>query len=116
MVPVPFLAGDAVLWDSRLAHKTSEELPGQHVREVVYSAFLPDTPVNRIYAKVQASCLSTGRFPPSQAFGVAPLAKEGVKAMGGPDRASTDVTVPGWDPMALAELTPADASALLLDS
>eukprot|EP00035_Acanthoeca_spectabilis_P005771 m.117287 g.117287 ORF g.117287 m.117287 type:complete len:367 (-) comp13180_c0_seq1:2414-3514(-) len=116
MEAMHFDPGDAVLWDSRLAHKTADTLEGVAVREVVYTAFLPSTSENTAYATVQGRCLRDGRFPPSQAFGVAPLAKEGVGvAVGGPDRAASDAMVPGWNPKFLASLPERDRKALCLD-
>ena len=82
----------------------------------MYTAFLPRTESNAKYAAVQAKCLATGTFPPSQAFGVAPVAKEGAGAdrrTGGASRPHPTARVPGWDAAALAEL-PDDVRGLLL--
>ena len=44
---VPVEPGCAVLWDWRTPHQTAAEHPGPDTREVVYTSFLPDIPINR---------------------------------------------------------------------
>ena len=61
---VPVEPGCAVLWDWRTPHQTAAEHPGPDTREVVYTSFLPDIPINREYAEKQAAALLGGRYPP----------------------------------------------------
>ena len=42
-------AGAAVFWDWRLPHRNAKEHNGSVPREVVYTGFLPDIPLNRQY-------------------------------------------------------------------
>lgn len=55
-------AGSLVLWDSRLPHSTSDTLGGYDSREVVYSGFLPDIPLNRAYVTDQRGKLLSNRY------------------------------------------------------
>lgn len=82
---------------------------------MVYSAFLPETPENVGYAQVQGICLRRGRYPPSQQFGVAPMAKptgSGNAQSGGPERPSPSAVVPGWASDVLDTISSDDAELL----
>ena len=48
---VPYKSGSAILWDWRLPHANAKYNNSTIPREVIYTGFLPDTPVNRVYAK-----------------------------------------------------------------
>jgi len=51
--PVVAPRGSVVFWDGRIPHATAMHLSGSDTREVVYCGFLPDVPLNRLYAARQ---------------------------------------------------------------
>jgi hypothetical protein len=63
-VPVP--AGSAVFWDNRLPHANAYRHDGNVPRSVVYCSFLPDVPINRLYAEKQLQKWKEGRNPNEQ--------------------------------------------------
>jgi hypothetical protein len=87
--PLVYPPGSLVLWDWRLPHATAVSHPGPDTREVVYTSFLPDTPVNRQYAADQLAAFHRGVFPPDFA-----------RDRSGPKK------VPGWDPSILSTANP----------
>jgi len=64
VVPVEYEAGDAVIWDWRLPHRTEETHPGDDTREVVYSTFVADIPLNKEYILEQRKSFVGGKYPP----------------------------------------------------
>jgi hypothetical protein len=60
--------GDVVLWDWRTPHANSSVHDGDIPREAIYTNFLPDVPVNRIYAQVQLDHFERKLFPPDFAM------------------------------------------------
>ena len=61
---VQYGPGDAVLWDWRLPHGVALVHPGPDTREVVYTSFLPEIPINRAYVSKQWCCIEKGTYPP----------------------------------------------------
>ena len=57
-------AGSLVLWDNRLPHSTCNDLISDDTREVVYTGFLPNIPLNIKYATKQWD-LYNKKLPPS---------------------------------------------------
>jgi len=88
MRPVPYKPGDAVIWDWRLAHRITEDHPGSDTREVVYTSFFPDIPLNRNFVAHQLEAMKSGAYPPE-------FMREGNKGE----------IVPGWDTQVLRNLT-----------
>lgn len=65
LVTVQAPKGSLVCWDNRLPHATTKRLTGYDSREVVFTGFLPDTELNRMYVNEQASCMFRSLSPPS---------------------------------------------------
>ena len=63
--PVVAPAGSMVFWDNRLPHATASKLAGHDTREVVYTGFLPDVPLNRSYVSRQLAALRANKPPPA---------------------------------------------------
>lgn len=63
--PVVAPAGAMVFWDNRLPHATAAKLAGHDTREVVYTGFLPDVPLNRAYILRQLAAIRANRAPPA---------------------------------------------------
>jgi len=60
---VPYQAGSAVLWDWRIPHANARYNRSKRPREVIYTGFLPDVPINRAYAKDQREKYLANEFP-----------------------------------------------------
>eukprot|EP00475_Leptophrys_vorax_P007861 TRINITY_DN1499_c0_g2_i1.p1 TRINITY_DN1499_c0_g2~~TRINITY_DN1499_c0_g2_i1.p1 ORF type:complete len:351 (+),score=84.06 TRINITY_DN1499_c0_g2_i1:632-1684(+) len=56
--------GSLVFWDYRTPHMTTPQHKGQMTRKVIYANYLPDTSMNRRYAKDQLSCFESNSTPP----------------------------------------------------
>lgn len=65
--PVVAPRGSLVLWDNRMPHATAAKLAGSDTREVVYTGFLPDVPLNRAYCAQQLAAIRQNRPPPAYA-------------------------------------------------
>lgn len=63
--PVVAPAGSIVFWDNRLPHATSPHLSGCDTREVIYTGFLPDTELNRMYISKQLDAIKKNIIPPA---------------------------------------------------
>ena len=63
--PIDCAAGALVLFDNRLVHATCESLKSHDTREVVYCAFLPDTPLNQEYQRRQWAAVQANVTPPA---------------------------------------------------
>lgn len=63
--PVVAPAGSMVFWDNRLPHATASKLAGHDTREVVYTGFLPDVPLNRVYISKQLAAMRANKPPPA---------------------------------------------------
>jgi len=81
MRQIHYNPGDAVIWDWRLPHRITEDHPGTEPREVVYTSFFPDIPLNRRYVENQLEAMKTGKYPPE-------FSRD----------ENRDTIVPGWDP------------------
>lgn len=89
--PVIAPRGSLVLWDGRLPHMTAAKMTGSDTREVVYTGFLPDVPLNRAYCKKQLVAIRKNHPPPAYV------------------EATTETSDRNWDE---AQLTPAQARLL----
>jgi hypothetical protein len=63
--PVNSAAGSVVFWDNRLPHATAENLVSSDTREVLFTGYLPDIPLNLEYVQLQYSNFTKGLAPPS---------------------------------------------------
>jgi len=60
---IPYGTGSVICWDWRLPHANSQYNNGESPREVVYTGFLPDVPVNRRFSKAQYENYQKGALP-----------------------------------------------------
>lgn len=61
---IPARAGSAVFWDNRIPHANAYRNDSTEPRAVVYCSFLPDVPLNRVYARRQLVDYQN-RMPPT---------------------------------------------------
>lgn len=64
--PVLYPAGSMVAFDWRIPHANSARHVGEAPRQVSYCSFLPDVPVNRVYAQRQRERFVAGMQPDDQ--------------------------------------------------
>jgi ectoine hydroxylase-related dioxygenase (phytanoyl-CoA dioxygenase family) len=63
--PLIIPKGSLVCWDNRLPHATCQKLSGFDTREVVYTGFLPNTELNKIYIENQLKAIRSNHAPPA---------------------------------------------------
>ena len=68
---IPVRAGSAVFWDNRICHANAYTNESDVARAVVYCSFLPDVPVNRVYAEKQLEDYTKRKFPRDQWINIA---------------------------------------------
>jgi hypothetical protein len=61
--PIPYKAGDLILWDHRIPHANSMSNQTDRVREVVYLGFLPAVSLNESFARDQWERFQQGILP-----------------------------------------------------
>lgn len=64
--PVLYPAGSVVAFDWRIPHANAARHVGEAPRQVSYGSFLPDVPVNRVYAQRQRERFLAGMQPDDQ--------------------------------------------------
>lgn len=64
--PVLYPAGSVVAFDWRIPHANAARHVGEAPRQVSYGSFLPDVPVNRLYAQRQRERFLAGKQPDDQ--------------------------------------------------
>eukprot|EP00611_Tribonema_gayanum_P025613 TRINITY_DN5877_c0_g1_i2.p1 TRINITY_DN5877_c0_g1~~TRINITY_DN5877_c0_g1_i2.p1 ORF type:complete len:359 (-),score=77.13 TRINITY_DN5877_c0_g1_i2:462-1406(-) len=73
VVPIPVRAGGAVFWDVRLPHANAQRNCAAAARAVVYTGFLPCTPMNRRYVQKQLHDYRRRVIPQDQWVGPAKM-------------------------------------------